>query len=178
MVVNRKTEPSAGFGCREGIRSTKGGHFEKSCELSWAYGKFLANQGLPELLKYFPEASDNPIIPDRTLKGSIVPHDPYLNSCAGHSPGECLADQRISPTPASLLPDLSISYSTFFLSMMRPAYTLEASGSPGLDGRGHWAGEAFVIVAGHPSPSVNFSEGEGPQLSSGSRLSDLLQHAR
>lgn len=31
----------------------KGGHFDESYELHWALGNFLANQSLPELLKYF-----------------------------------------------------------------------------------------------------------------------------
>lgn len=49
----------------------KGGHFDKSCELRWAQGKFLANQGLPELLKYFSEASESPVIPDRVRRRSL-----------------------------------------------------------------------------------------------------------
>lgn len=51
----------------------KGGHFDKSCELRWAQGKFLANQGLPELLKHFSEASESRVIPDRVRRGSLGP---------------------------------------------------------------------------------------------------------
>lgn len=51
----------------------KGGHFDKSCELRWAQGNFLANQGLPELLKYFSEASESRVIPDRVPRRSIGP---------------------------------------------------------------------------------------------------------
>ena len=49
-VVNKGTEPSAGFPHQEGMCSTKGGHFDKSCELRWVQGNFLAHLGLPELL--------------------------------------------------------------------------------------------------------------------------------
>ena len=49
-VVNKGTEPSASFPHQEGICSRKGGHFDKSCELRWVPGNFLAHLGLPELL--------------------------------------------------------------------------------------------------------------------------------
>lgn len=44
-----------------------GGHFDESYELHWALGNSLANQSLPELLKYFSEASESRVIPDRVL---------------------------------------------------------------------------------------------------------------
>lgn len=49
-LVNKGTEPSASFPHQEGICSRKGGHFDKSCELRWVQGNFLAHLGLPELL--------------------------------------------------------------------------------------------------------------------------------
>lgn len=49
------------------------GHFDKSSELRWAQGNFLAKWGLPELLKHFSEASENHVIPGRAPAGSMAP---------------------------------------------------------------------------------------------------------
>lgn len=70
----------------------KGGHFDKSYELHWAQGNFLANQGLPELLKYFSQASESHVIPDKVPRGSVSP--PVKQLCQ-HRPRESLGNQHI-----------------------------------------------------------------------------------
>ena len=74
-IINKGTEPSAGFPHQEGICSTKGGHFDKSCELRWVQGNFLAHLGLPELLPQ--RAASSP-------PGSMGEHDSlHWSSWAG-----------------------------------------------------------------------------------------------
>lgn len=63
----------------------KGGHFDKSCELSWAQGNFLASLGPPELLRYFSGASESHILPDEVPRGSTAPH-PTRTAVPGAGP--------------------------------------------------------------------------------------------
>lgn len=72
----------------------KGGHFDESYELHWALGNFLANQSLPELLKYFSEASESRVISDRVPRGSTGP--PVIQLCWAQAQREPWVSTRLS----------------------------------------------------------------------------------
>ena len=94
-VVNKGTEPSASFPHQEGIRSRKGGHFDKSCELRWVPGNFLAHLGLPELLPQ--RAASSPPGP----RESVSPSTGAAGRAAGRRVGGAWTGAA-APSPSSL----------------------------------------------------------------------------
>lgn len=137
----------------------KGGHFDKFCELHWARGNFLADQGLSELLKSFSQASESRVIPDKVPRRSIRP--PVRQLCQ-HRPRESLGNQHIG---AELL-------SCFLLSLPDPWQTMGPISSPwwgrkpagscaGWQGPGG-AGEPFVRgTRGRSGPPVSIAAWRG-----------------
>ena len=87
----------------------KGGHLDKSCELCWAQGNFLANLGPPELLKYFSEASESCVIPDRVQGGSVTPSRTGAAVLGAEGPGAQHVEPGCSLPALSALPALGSS---------------------------------------------------------------------